>query len=523
MKKLTIIITLFSIWNICFSQAGTLDNSFSGNGRNIIGFKYNGVTGDDWCKAMAIQVDGKIVLAGYSNAKKNKDFDFVVTRLNTDGSLDKTFNGKGYSFIDFSGNDDFATAVGILADGRIVVAGNTSKTNGYNNFAITRLLSSGLPDISFGNFTSKVITDLSGNGDAYSLAIQSNNKIIVAGGYYGSGAETIMARYNIDGSLDFSFGIGGLSFTDFGAREIAHGITLQKDGKIIAGCSDESYALSHFLVARFNSSGFLDNTFGTNGKTITKFGSNDYCSSVAVAPNGKIVAAGFANVSSGFDIDFAVVRYNKDGTPDNTFSNNGVATTNIDPAHFSDYAYSVAVQSDEKIVLAGTTTFDFALVRYNNNGTLDHTFNSVGKVITDFGSENNETAYALKIQANGKIVAAGTVNAPSDNFCIARYLGDGAAETNNIAAIPQENKDDAVNMPAIHLYPNPVTNIIHVEGLNNAFSASYSINNFSGNIFQSGTIAAGNNLIKTDILKPGIYNLSILQDGRTINLEFIKQ
>jgi len=208
-------------------------------------------------------------------------------RLNTDGTFDNSFNGKGYIFIDFSG-DDKASAVAIQSDGKIVVAGTADysiSTGG--KFAIARLLSNGLLDLSFGNFTGKVITDLGNGAIANCMAIQGNGKIVVGGEFFSSSQECVLVRYNTDGSLDNSFGLLGKSFTDFGSGETAHSLAFQSDGKIVIGSSSSVFNVDHFLIARFTSSGFLDGTFGNNGKTTTNFGHDDYCSKIAIQANDK--------------------------------------------------------------------------------------------------------------------------------------------------------------------------------------------------------------------------------------------
>src|SRR5262245_12343312 len=156
MKKIYTALTAF-ICTAAFSQAGTLDNAFSSDGKTAIGLTFGGVAGEDDCSALAIQPDGKIVLAGRTNATSGGDFNFLVMRLNNDGTLDKSFNNKGYISINFSGHDE-AAAVAIQSDGKIVVAG-TADFAGTVKIAVARLLTNGVPDPTFGNLTGKVITD----------------------------------------------------------------------------------------------------------------------------------------------------------------------------------------------------------------------------------------------------------------------------------------------------------------------------------------------------------------------------
>ena len=525
MKHVTTLSISIIIYLAGFSQAGTLDKSFNGSGKKVIGFKFGGYNGDDACFAMAIQSDGKSVLAGKSSATSGGDYNFIVVRLNTDGSLDQSFNNKGYILINFSGDDE-AAAVAIQSDGKIVVAGTANASGRRRKIALLRLLTNGVPDPSFGpNFSGKVITDVGNDAATYCMALQ-NGKIIIGGDIIDNNSKCLLLRYNGDGSPDQSFGVLGKSITNLGTGEFPHGVAIQSDGKIVAGCSEGgSYAYSHFIVARFTSNGILDGNFGTNGKTNTDFGLNDFCTSIAVQSNDKIVATGFTYNSH---FNFAIARYTKDGTPDNTFSGDGKTVTDIDNvAHSDDFAYDVAIQGDNKIVVAGSThvnDYNFALVRYNTNGTLDNTFSGDGKTVTDFG--DNEEVYAVKIQANSKIVAAGAKNILTGdrNFAIARYHGDNAAPENIASETKDKNKIATEKFSSIHIYPNPVTTTLHVEGLNASSPAIISITDLRGIVFQKATVNDSEYTFDVSALKPGIYSVTIsFSTGELKTMRFVKQ
>jgi uncharacterized delta-60 repeat protein/uncharacterized repeat protein (TIGR01451 family) len=298
-----------------------------------------------------------------------------------------------------------------------------------------------------------VTTDFAGDLDhALDVAVQEDGKIVAAGyaRRFATSYDFALARYNADGSLDTTFG-GDLPFpapgdgkvtTDFaGGLDIAHGVAIQGDGKIVAagwafapvsGTQDFS---DDFGLARYNIDGSLDPTFGVVGKVTTDFGGDlDYASDVAIQEDGKIVAAGVARVPGN---DFALARYNTDGSLDPTFDGDGKVTTGF--AGF-DSAYGMAIQADGRIVAAGLTlagrfSADFALARYNTDGSLDPTFNGDGKVTTDFAGRDDE-ADAVAIQGDdGKIVAAGTSSVDfafgdltSGDFAMARYRADFEAD-----------------------------------------------------------------------------------------------
>ena len=176
--------------------------------------------------------------------------------------------------------------------------------------------------------------------------------------------------------------------------------------------------------------GDLDLTFGGTGKVTTTVGTNSSATGqgVAVQSDGKIVVAG-SSQNSGFNDDFAVVRYNADGSLDTSFNGTGKVTTPIGTS--DDFGYSVAMQSDGKIVVAGYVALngqDFGVVRYNTNGSLDTTFGGTGKVTTDFGGF--DIGQSVAVQSDGKIVVAGSSGSTSgSNFALARYTANGILDT----------------------------------------------------------------------------------------------
>ena len=217
---------------------------------------------------------------------------------------------------------------------------------------------------------------------------------------------------NANGSLDTSFDTEGKVTTALGsAGNGAQSVAIQSDGKIVvAGSSnDNDVSGDDFALARYNTDGSLDTSFDTDGKVTTAIGSsNDRAYSVAIQSNGKIVVAGNSS-NGGFNTVFALARYNTDGSLDTSFDTDGKITTAIGSA--TDTAYSVAIQSDGKIVAAGYSyngsNNDFALARYNTDGSLDTSFDTDGKITTAIGLEA-DLAQSVAIQSDGKIVAAGS-------------------------------------------------------------------------------------------------------------------
>ncbi|MGH9826953.1 MAG: delta-60 repeat domain-containing protein, partial [Blastocatellia bacterium] len=340
------------------------------------------------------------------------------------GDLDTTFGQGGKVTTDFFGSDDGAGAIALQSDGKLVVAGNATSPNTGLDFALARYNVDGTLDTSFG-IGGKVTTDFFGNTDiGSSVAIQPDGKILVGGNAkisFGN-SDFALARYNSDGSLDPSFGSGGKVTTDFfGGVDESFAIALQSDGKIIlAGHANMVNASNgDFALVRYNMNGTLDSTFGNSGKVTTDFFNGaDAAFDVAIDGNGKIVAAGQA-VAPSSGSDFAVVRYNANGALDTSFNHTGKVTTDFSGAY--DEALAMRIQSDGKIVAAGWTSLgqdfsfhdsdDFALVRYNADGTLDTTFGTAGKVKTDF-EHGADRIVDLAIQADGKLVGAGLAIGP---------------------------------------------------------------------------------------------------------------
>jgi uncharacterized delta-60 repeat protein len=398
--------------------AGELDPTFDGDGRVVTDF---GPT-DDFVDDVAIQADGKIVVAGGSGAHPAQDF--ALARYNPDGSLDATFDGDGRVLTDFATSTDVALGVAIQADGKIVAVGFTNAGGNGNNFALARYDPNGSVDPTFDG-DGRVVTDFGPDDDGASeVAIQADGKIVAAGSS-GAGANPLnfaLARYNPNGGLDPTFDGDGRVVTDFGARtDGALGVAIQADGKIVAaGFSSAGAPAVDFALARYNPNGSVDATFTGDGRVVTDFGANDSASDVVIQADGKIVAAGGSDAGAN-PRNFALARYNPGGSLDVTFDGDGRVVTDVGA---QDRGASVAIQGDGKIVAAGHTTAganpdNFALARYNQNGSLDPSFGGDARVVTDFGAD--DAANSVAIQADGKIVAAGVSGDPR-NFALARYL-----------------------------------------------------------------------------------------------------
>jgi uncharacterized delta-60 repeat protein len=339
------------------------------------------------------------------------------------GALDPSFDTDGKVSTDFAGRFDEGWGLAIQPDGRIVIAGETVRAVGgvdERDFAAVRYLSDGALDPSFGT-GGKVSTDFGRNFElALDMARQPDGKIVAAGisGTIDVPAsfDFALARYNTDGSLDPSFGTGGKVLTDLGRDDEINSVTVQPDGKIVvAGFSGTARNgdRGDFAIARYTARGALDPSFGTGGRVTTDFaGGSDSGEAVALQPDGKIIVSGSAT-RAGSGGDFAIARYTARGALDPSFGTGGRVTTDLSGRH--DVADAVAIQPDGRIVAAGgsdvvtNSSGAYALARYSAKGALDASFGAGGTVETDL-TDGHDEVFGLALQSDGKIVAAGGAN-----------------------------------------------------------------------------------------------------------------
>jgi len=394
---------------------GVLDTSFnSPNGFIIqpIGSSF------DKGYSLAIQSDGKILLGGYCLNGSNDDF--CIARFNSDGTLDTTFGSSGKVIQPIGSAEDYGYSLAIQSDGKILLGGYCF--NGNYDFCIARFNSDGTLDTSFGT-SGKVIQPIgSANDYGYSLAIQPDGKILLGGNCSG---DFCIARFNSDGTLDTTFGNSGKIIQPIGSyNDWGQSLAIQPDGKILLGGHYYNGSNDDFCIARFNSDGTLDTTFGNSGKIMQPIGSyDDFGNSLAIQPDGKILLGG--RCSNGSNSDFCIARFNSDGTLDTTFgSPNGYIIQSIGSS--DDGGFSLAIQPDGKILLGGIclngSNSDFCIARFNSNGTLDTTFGSPNGYIIQSIGPSDDFGISLAIQPDGKILLGGfCYNGSNENFCIARF------------------------------------------------------------------------------------------------------
>lgn len=433
----TTVIALFLALGVTtVAQPGSLDATFGTNGIVTTSFGSQSAFG----QSIAVQSDGKIVMAGglFSG--------FALVRYLDDGTLDYSFGVGGEVVTAFGSSSDYPWSVAVQMDGKILVAGQTTNSELYTEFALARYNENGSLDNSFG-LGGIVTTNFGTNAVGTSLAIQEDGKIIVTGCANSSSPQSIfaLARYNMDGILDSEFGIGGQVTTPFGGNDLSYSVAIQSDGKIlVAGASWMTSIGFGFALGRYNTDGSLDNSFGVGGKVSTTFGTIESRGwSVAIQADGKIIVVG--DVWNGSGRDFGVARYNTDGSIDNSFGMDGKVITSFGPG--SSTPHSVLIQADGKILACGDDDSVFVMARYNTDGALDNSFGISGKVTTVMSMGGS--GQSATIQPDGKIIIAGSGSSGQfffSAFVVARYLSG-----LNLGLV-----DLSITNNAPLIYPNPI-------------------------------------------------------------------
>ena len=510
----TILITTLTLlsWSYILKvQAQALDVTFDTDGKVTTPI----CSKDDLFNSIVVQSDGKIVAVGRGLGVGGTQKFMVVARYNTDGSLDNTFGTSGIVSTYIGTVWAEATAVAIQADGKIVVGGfayvNVSGISTYD-FAALRYNTGGTLDSTFdfdGKATAKIST---GEDDfARAIVIQPDGKIVLGGSAGNSTSKQFgLARFNTNGSLDNTFGNSGalVSYMGTGLSSEINSLALQTDGKLVAGGTyNDNFG---FALTRFNANGTHDNNFGTtgNGSVITDvYGAGgDIGKGLAIQPDGKILFVGESNNGSKLS-DFALLRYNTNGTLDNSFGTNGIDTTDF--FGDSDKPTSLVVQLDGKIIVVGythnggvsTSYQNFALARYLTSGVLDITFGSNGRLYSQFGGYTN-IINSVALQTDGKIVVVGYTKYGSYADCIlARY--DPSIPSGALGGI-----DLITSQNLILIYPSPAQNQFTIESTNYK-NTTAEIFNIEGSLLQSTFLQSAKTTLNIENLPAGIYFVKV--------------
>lgn len=420
---------------------GELDPTFGQGGKLTTDFG----SSTEEAHGVVVQPDGKIVVAGIARPAPHQQQRFILTRYDTQGALDPTFGDGGTVITAITDNDyDASEAYALLLqpDGKLVAAGTAVDfTAHHKSFALARYNPDGSLDATFGDggrvlTVATVANDNQADDEIAAIAIQPDGKIVAVGKAGSFPPDFAVLRYNADGSLDSTFGDGGRVISNLNYEDEARAVAIQPDGKIlVTGLSGSELGITSddFALVRYNTDGSLDSTFGEGGKVITAFSreAQDWAYSIVLRPDGTIVIGGPVAVGGALcgmyvctTFGFGLAQYTPDGGLDPAFGEGGKSVTKF-PSTAGNYA--LLLLPDGKLVAAGHSRNNlFGLALYNPDGTLVPSFGTEGIVETDFVRTSPDRIYALALQADGKIVAAGTASVdPVDmlngDFALARY------------------------------------------------------------------------------------------------------
>ncbi len=423
------------------ADAGALDTTFSGDGWATAPIASGG--GTDIAEAVAVGRNRRIVAAGYSGPSVLQT-NVAVARFKPNGSLDRSFAGDGtraFNFAPRRGNDA-AADVAVQRDGKIVVTGFAAQSPRSDRLLVVRLRRSGKLDRTFsGDGRSTISFPGRPESGGQALVLQPDGRIIVAGfaaPLMGDG-EMAVARLRPNGRIDRSFSRDGrrtIAFPNGTGSSDARDVALERDGTIVlAGYSEQAGAGRDFAVAALRPNGGLSREFSHDGRVTHGFGNggnDDQGEALAIGGRGRIAIAGGVAPSGATSSDFGVLRLNRNGTLDRTFSDDGRVTFDFDNPGDGDIATGVAFRPHGQLVVGGASHHgpqgdEFAVARLSGNGGLDQTFSQDGRVTEELSAGGaDDDANAMAIQRDGGIVLAGgsfQSTAHGFDFSLARFRG----------------------------------------------------------------------------------------------------
>lgn len=509
---------------------GTLDSSFGTEGISFIN-NYSEIY------SAIVLNDNSIIATGIDDADNN----IIIAKYNENGNLDSTFGDSGQAHESFKGVDaTLGAAIKVQQDGKIVIAGLADfidADGAYEPQILTaRFNADGSVDK---NFAGKGYVLLKGK-IANALLIQPDGKIII-GGNTGVMESFITARYLPDGSLDENYGVNGVVTTHLDHHtSYANALALQADGKIIAaGTKDDGDR--NMLAVRYLTDGSVDESFGNNGFANPIFKNGSEAKSVLLQPDGKIILSGWSNNFS----NFAMARLDSNGTVDSSFGENGLVVTDIGP---NERSTASALQPDGKIILGGTDyTTNFTLARYNNDIQNKNPIARIKKWIEhhilhwqNIQGLNNTAYYTIESSNNAtsgfKQIAGVQSSAANNIYSYILPSNPSFVQARNYYRINAINKKGAIIVSsiiedteaedaAISVYPNPVKNVLHIQGLNENMKYEIRITNEKGNVFAKASANKVNSYnFNVQNLRNGIYYAAIISSSnKPLLLKFIKE
>ncbi|TDU62561.1 putative delta-60 repeat protein [Prosthecobacter fusiformis] len=355
------------------AAAGVLDSTFNETGSLTTSLSLS-VEGVDEANDVAVQTDGKLVVAGFCLGSGG-NFDFAVVRYNEDGSLDATFGIDG-KVITNLGSDDRAYCIALQPDGKIVVGGRYGNVNGSGSIGVVRYLTNGSLDTSFSG--DGIVNISSGAEDARKLVILSDGEILLAGG-----TSSMLVQLQSNGTLDTSFSSDGITYAVLDSSPRIRDLKVQSDGKILIAGAAQVLSKNRFMTARLNADGTMDSSFGSQGKITTMIGTTSAeGSALALQSDGKIVVTGTARIGNNDAV--ATVRYLADGSLDEGFGSGGISTVSVGNGHNS--GSDLQLTADGKIMIGGSAFLNglrhAVMIRLKADGSMDATLGGDGYVMT---------------------------------------------------------------------------------------------------------------------------------------------
>lgn len=412
-EKLIFLVCLFHISIFVQAQA-LLDASFGENGHTYTDIDNSNDVANDIC----IQADNKILVAGFTS-NGVKDF-FCLIRYAEDGSPDLSFGHQGIVITEFP-STSVAHALALQTDGKIILAGHTWGGQA-NELAMVRYHTDGSIDESFGNMGKLTTRIFDKNAFCSAIHLQTDGKIVLAGHSYtfnNDADDFLLARYHENGQLDSSFGDQGISITSLGSftMDWIRDLDIQADGKILAA----GFSGSLFAMVRYLDNGALDSSFGDNGISLTQGGSSHdgALNSVEVLADNSILAAGYVRDSFSNSV---LLKFTANGVLDPSFGDNGMSVIPVSTAN--DVLEDLCVQPDGEILVGGTALVDdiqqFSLMRFLDNGELDTDYGQEG--FAAIGNYNTAALlHKIVVQHNDKVITCGQSLAYPSDFLLSRY------------------------------------------------------------------------------------------------------
>lgn len=428
---------------------GDLDLDFNGLGYNV-----TNVDRVDQAYDVAVDSNDRVVVAGFAYSNVTASREFAIVRYDEDGSLDDTFGGVGRIVTDLGGAgfDDTVNAVAIQPNDKIVVVGTTAvdavTPAGTADFAVARYDTDGALDTGFGGGDGYVTIDFGGDDSGNGVAIDSNGDIAVVGSTHSTGTDFAVAKLDSSGALDSSFDVDGLVTTDInGGGDAASAVVFDPDHKILAVGAGAGASNRDFALTRYDSDGGLDTSFDGDGKVSTN--GTDRARAVVIDDDDDIVVAGsYFNIQTR-NTDFGLARYSSNGALDPSFGPDGTGKLNV-PMRDGGQAEGLALDSAGHILAGGFASNgsdrDFALARFESDGTLSTTFGTGGKVFTSIGT--NDSGRGVAVDSAERIVMGGYTNIGENaDFAAVRYVSEGYRPDGLIkrASVAAYSGDDVYN------------------------------------------------------------------------------